>query len=179
MRLGLVVVLVAACGGDDDPKGQGSCRRGSEVPSDAAMRTCASDARATLDQLAKMIRAEPVEVVGTDRIGGCWREVDGWRCPEDLDGQLAKVGLPRARYDRYLAALREVGAYRVERAANGDVTVSVYRVGNAVNSRMKDYVHSRHPPVDPVVADTDQVKGNHVHVRASIGDGWYIETSVD
>jgi hypothetical protein len=189
VSLGLVValalaastpVLVSAC--------TPSSATGASRPTDDDLRELQSAHAVELEELRDAMVAEPVDVVGDDHVGDCWKEsASSWSCGAagtiaSDDEMLAHVGLTKERHGRLSDLLHRVGASRVTRGADGEVTVLVYRSGIVTSPRTKGLVWSPERAPGPLVADTDegrQARYMTSYARTSANSSWFIEHTGD
>lgn len=185
MRFAIKLLLVAGCSpqnAGEDPRGVGACAHGHEMPSDRAVSACLAAQQVEFATLVSMTErdsrtsgSKPL-VVGTDRIGECWRLADGWGCG-GLESALHRVDMTAERYHRYVGLLTTVGGYRIHQHA-GAVTISLSRQGIVTSGASKDLVYKPGQAPSPVVLDTDRDRSQRYTVNyAALGGGWFIEHS--
>jgi len=152
-------------------------------PSDEDLRARFREHSAQFLRLRSMILEEPaVSSVGDDNVGDFWLDRGEWTTHEPPYRSLTQaemlqaVGLAQGRYQEYLDLLDAVGAYRVTKRSNGEMTVCIFRSGLVSSGINKNVVYSPHPPPSMVTNTDSYVAGKHkATVYAELGEGWYIE----
>jgi hypothetical protein len=173
-------VLVSAC----TPTHAAASR-----PSDDDLRALQSAHAVELDELRDAMIAEPsIDVLGDDHVGDCWKEGASWSCGQSgaivlEDEMLTHVGLSKERHARMTELLHHIGATRVSRGADGDVSVIVYRSGIVTSPRTKGLVWHPERAPSPLVADTDEGRParyatSYAH-GAPASTGWFVEHTGD
>ena len=133
--------------------------------------------------------AEPsLDVLGDDHVGDCWKEAASWSCGSSgtivlEDEMLTHVGLTKERHARLTELLHHIGASRVTRGADGEVSVTVFRAGIVTSPRTKGLVWHPERAPSPLVADTDEGRPARYatsYARSNAPEsGWFIEHTGD
>lgn len=163
------------------------CGRSSPTP-DSEIRASFFAHSADFLALKDMIGEEKdLLLIGDDSVGDYCLMKGVWRRPpsaEEFDeaAMLARAGLSRERYAKYLELLKRIGAYRVTKEIGqrpkGEVAIHLFRAGTVRGKVMKDVVFMPLPR-QPIVEDTDDYASKHGGGCCySLLDGnWYIEWS--
>lgn len=134
-------------------------------------------------RLRDMIAAEPsLASIGVDNVGEYWLFDGSWTASDrrfvaySRREMLEAAGLPSERYERYLALLGRVGAYRVARqnVLGAPLRGTVFLFPDPQGrGPVTNIVFSQRPP-EPLLA-WDAAERNARPTYASLDDGWYVE----